>query len=531
MKELNFNELTTAQKIGMTLVGCLSRDSVNEETFDTELEYLLELIRNHSLGGVWVSKNIVRFAEAMEAIRRTADYPILIITDAEGGIDEYEIGRLNSLGVAGREDLAYTFGKVVAAKAREQGYNVICAPVVEIQRGCGVCGKNTRALGSDKEKVASLAVKIAEGMHAAGVLSVAKHYPSSHNTYNIDSHMAEAYSEDDLDTVMNVNLYPYFELLKRGLLDGIMTQHFRLASVDNDRPASLSKKVINLIRDRGFDGLAITDGMCMMGVVAKYGWSESKGMAIEAGNDLMLPWYGNRESVAALTECYEKGIVSDESLNRAVRHVLEAQHKTLAVPEYDKITEEDVLEFNKINTDSIYEYIDDGVSSQLSSTGRHYFVLTLDNNINILEDGKVDIATFDNSWYYPEKIAQRLKELFPNSDVGFISEFPSARQTENLLVKSVDYDDIIFLTHADTGAYIGRECLTSRIVSIIEALQITSRVSTLLHFGNPYVLEELPHIPRIIVGCLSKENVNSALDVMAGLYPAKGVPTYDITLK
>ena len=531
MKELSLNELTTAQKIGMTLVGCLTGDSVNEETFDTELAYLLELIRNHSLGGVWINKGIVRYDEAMQAIRSTADYPILIITDAETGFDEYKIGRLNSIGVAGSEELAYTFGKVIAIKAREQGYNVICAPVVEIQRGCGICGKNTRALGSDKEKVASLAVKISEGMHAGGLLSVAKHYPSSHNTYNIDSHMAEAYSDDDIDTVMNVNLYPYFELMKHGLLDGIMTQHFRLASVDNDHPASLSKKVINLIRDRGFDGLAITDGMCMMGIVAKYGWSESKGMAIEAGNDLMLPWYGNRESVAALTECYEKGIISDEALDRAVCHVLEAQHKTLAVPQYDKITEEDILKFNKINTDSIYEYIDDGVSSALSAEGRHYFALTLDNNVNISEDGKVDIATFENNWYYPNKIAERLRVLFPSSAVGFISEFPTARQTENLLVESVDYDDIIFITSAAAGAYIGRECLTSRIVSIIEALQITGRVSTLLHFGNPYVLEELPHIPRIIVGCLSKENVNSAIDVMAGLYPAKGVPTYDVKLK
>jgi len=531
MKELNFNELTTRQKIGMTMVGCLTMYNENNSDFDAEMQYLLALIREHCLGAIFVDVRLKRRDEVMAAVKAAADYPILIITDAESGMCEHKVGMHNSLGVAGKEELAYTFGKVVGVTARSLGYNVVEDPIMEIQRGPGICGKNSRAIGSDKEKVASLAVKVAEGMHDGGILSFAKHYPSSHNTYNIDSHMAEAYSEDDLDTVMNINLYPYFEMMKHGLLDGIMTQHFRLASIDSDHPASLSKKTIDLIRDRGFDGIAITDAMCMMGIVAKYGKEKVKGMAIEAGNDLMLPWFDNEDSFNAMCKCYEEGIISEEALNRAVRHVLEAQHKTLAAPKYTSLTEEDLENFKKINTDSIYEIKDDGVSSTLSKDGKHFFAVMVGTDMSVSEDGVVSVATFKSKWYYPDKIANKIKTLFPNSYVRFISDFPSASQIENLLGDSVNYDDVVFITFGETTAYTGKECLTSRIVSIIEALQVTNRVSTLLHFGNPYLLEELAHIPRVIVGCLSEENTYSALDVMAGLYPAKGVPTYDVKLK
>lgn len=531
MKELKIDELTLKQKIGMTMVGCLTMYNENDDNFDLEMQYLLNLIRNHSLGAVWVDIRLKRREEVMNAVKEAADYPILIIGDAENGFLDYMIGKHNSIGVAGREDLAYVFGKVIGVKARQMGYNVINNPVMEIKRGTGVCGENSRSLGSDKKKVAKLAVNIAQGFLDGGILAFAKHYPSSHNTYNIDSHMAESYSEDDMDTIINVNLYPYFELMKRDLLAGIMTEHFKLATVDSDYPASLSKKTINLIRDHGFDGIAITDAMCMMGIVAKYGRDKSKGMAIEAGNDLMLPWFDNEDSYNALCKCYEEGIISEHALNEAVRRVLQTQQKTLKLPKYSSITDEDIKEFHKINTDSIYEYLDDGVTSILSHGDKHLFAIMVHCNTDISGDGNVSVDTFKSNWLFPDRISKKLNAIFPNSSVRIISEFPTANRVEEILNDAVKHDDVVFFTFCETSAYTGRECLTSRIVSVIDAMQVTNQISAIIHFGNPYVLEELAHVPRVIIGCLSEENVNSAIDVLAGNYPAKGVPTYDINLR
>ena len=77
----------------------------------------------------------------------------------------------------------------------------------------------------------------------------------------------------------------------------------------------------------------------------------------------------------------------------------------------------------------------------------------------------------------------------------------------------------------------GRECLTSRVISTMDALQVTKQISTLVHFGNPFILEDLPHIPRILVGTISTANTLYTIDMLAGELPVKGTAPYNIKLK
>ena len=108
--------------------------------------------------------------------------------------------------------------------------------------------------------------------------------------------MAETSSEATVEELLDYNLYPYKYLIDRGLLDGVMTEHTRFSSIDNVYPASLSKPVIDIIRDRlNFDGFCVTDALTMMGVVTKFGYDNSKGLSIAAGNDLALVWGNAKE--------------------------------------------------------------------------------------------------------------------------------------------------------------------------------------------------------------------------------------------
>ncbi|MBQ8552189.1 MAG: hypothetical protein IJ428_05175 [Clostridia bacterium] len=52
-----------------------------------------------------------------------------------------------------------------------------------------------------------------------------------------------------------------------------------------------------------------------------------------------------------------------------------------------------------------------------------------------------------------------------------------------------------------------------------------------VHFGNPFVLEDFEHIPRVLIGTGSYDCTLCAIDVLAGKYPARGVMTYDVKLK
>ncbi|MBR3933182.1 MAG: hypothetical protein IKJ68_04675 [Clostridia bacterium] len=541
MKELKYEELSIKQKLGMVMAGIVRpiRCEDKYETFDENFEFVLDLIRNHSLGAVWVPVTTLTGVAGMfpghpdviDKIREAADYPILIFTDAESGMGDHQIGRHNALGATGSEDLAYIFGKVTGITARKMGYNVVCDPVVDMVKDWVAVGGNIRSLGSDKHKVSSLAKAEARGLKDAGVLTVAKHYPSAGGS-KIDGHMAPTSSHVTKEELIDYNLFPYTELMKEGLLDGIMAGHTKLANIDPEYPTSVSEKAKNIIRELGFDGFFITDALDMMGLKAQFGDTNVKGLCVESGIEFILPWFSAKKAYYDLCDCYEKGIITNTRLDEAVKTVLAAQHKVMNLnPKFEDITDKDIEMFDRINRDGIYARTDDGLDSSISKDGKHFFAMLVRNETDIADDGKVSVDTFTNGWWYPAKITQKLEKLFPNSTVRAISQFPSPNQNMDVLQDSVDYDDVVFLTFAEAPAYAGSDHLTHRIVALINALQLSGKLSTIAHFGNPYPLEELNHVPRILIGGVSPDSINAGLEVLAGKYEAKGVLTYDVNFQ
>lgn len=524
MKEIKIEELSLKQKLGMTFIATLQRDGDKLNPEDDEFVY--DLIRNRSLGAIWVQQGFYNTDEVIKKVKEIADYPIIIMTDAESGINDYLVGKHSAIGCTGSEKHAYAFGKTVGVKAREMGYNLVCNPVVDMIDG------GQRSLGTDKEKVASLAVAMAKGMHDGGVLTLAKHYPGGSSIGYIDSHMAESRSADTKEELLSYSLYPYLKMMEQDLLDGIMTQHKCFINIDDKHPASLSKAVIDIIREQGFDGIITTDALSMMGIRAKFDDVSAKGIALMAGNDIPLAYsQNNKEKFEEYCQAYEKGMITDERLDEAVRRVLNAQHKTTLLPKDTSLTEEDEKTFSSINKDGIWTKTDDGVSHTISRDGKHFFALMVKNKTVLDRDGKVDVDTFTNYWHKPTKIEAKIKELFPNSTVLAIDEFPGQGEAARVLDRSLGHDEVIFITFSEALAYLGREYLTHRMVNIINAMQLTDRISTIVHFGNAHVLEELSHISRYIMGGLSEDSVDAALEVLAGEYPANGVPTYEVDLK
>lgn len=529
VKELKLGELTIEQKIGMTMCGRVFNhwdDKLDEES----LQYVLQMIKERRLGAIWVDPTFKRRDEAMQLIKETADYPILVFTDAESGYGPDKIGRHNALGMTGSEELAYIFGKVTGTRARKAGYTVVCNPILDMVDRNTCCNMNIRSMGGNKEEVTRLAAAEIRGMHDAGVLAVGKHYPSAHGDGTMDSHMAEGLSLETEEELLDYNLYPYVELNKMGILDGIMVGHYRLPNIDPDRPASLSEKVINVFRNQGYNGIAITDALPMMGIVAKYGKVDCNGMAIEAGNDLALTWSENKFCYEAMLSCYERGILTEEKVDAAAIRVLEAQHKTTLFGEYQELTEGEIALYEKINTDSIYAKADEGLECSVDKNGKHFIAVqvpvgTSDNH------GKITIDTFTTTWYDPHRIVKQLEATFPNSRIFAMDEFPNTSHNWILVNENIDYDDVILVTFMDGKAYQGEESFSGRFVTAVKALQITDRVSAILHYGNPYPLEALEHIPRVIIGGQSFESVETGIKVLAGDYPAKGKLTYDLKLK
>ena len=93
VKELKFEELTAEQKLGLVL-----NIHINPWLRTPEWErFFYDQLEKRAIGSVWIQSDITDSDKMIEIIREKADYPILIITDAESGIYDYRIGRLMQL--------------------------------------------------------------------------------------------------------------------------------------------------------------------------------------------------------------------------------------------------------------------------------------------------------------------------------------------------------------------------------------------------------------------------------------------------
>ena len=527
-KELKLDELSVNQKLGLSMIAfCWSED-------ESDVDYLEKLVRSRSLGGVWVYPRGDINQSIIKRLRDAADYPLLFFTDAENGWGNNRIPSRNAIGMTNSEELAYVSGKITAIAARKDGYNVICSPILDMVNARWLCGGNLRSLGSNKETVVRLAAAEARGMQDAGVLTVGKHFPGASKTGQyIDAHMGEMESDETKEELLSYNLDPYLELMKNGLLDGVMLKHGRFPAVDPDYPASLSSEHIKILRERGFDGFAMSDALNMMGVVAKFGAKMANGLAVGNARAIALPFQANNEKVMRwLAECYDEGIITDEALDRVVGDVLAAQHKVaVRAPKFEEITEEDKKLFDSISTKSVFAKCDDGVPLSLDKDAPHFFAILTETELGIKDGDKVAVDTMRTDWYNPLAIGEKLKSRFPNCKVGYISEYPTPAKISQFLSESLGHGDIVFITFFKSAPYAGRECLTSRILSMMDAMQVSGRISTVVHFGNPYITEDLPHVPRVIIGGASRSGVDAGIRTLWGECEAQGVLTYDVKLK
>lgn len=181
--------------------------------------------------------------------------------------------------------LARACGWIMAAELVEAGVDFSFAPCVDLDWGLsGVIGD--RALHRDPDAVASLALSYMQGMRAAGMAAVAKHFPG-HGAVTADSHHELPVDRRSLPEI-DEDIAPYLRLIDHGLA-GIMVAHVRYPRVD-DRIASLSPLWLRgQLRQRlGFQGAIFTDDLSMAGASVAGSTTERVRQALAAGADMAL---------------------------------------------------------------------------------------------------------------------------------------------------------------------------------------------------------------------------------------------------
>lgn len=516
MKHLKLEELSIEQKLGM--VYCARPQ--NEE----DLDFVIELVKKRALGCVQLPPTKPDF---VTRVREAADYPILIACDTETGFPGSDLPPvpLMALSACNNEEYYRVFAKGIATDARKAGFNVTWSPVVDILR-CNGANKVHRHLSDDPERVAKAAEIMARVYKKNGYLAGGKHYPGGKDK-PYDGHMAGIPSDKTVQELEEFDLIPYKRLMEQDLLPSIMTCHLTFKNIDPEHPATLSPKVQKIIRDMGFDGVNFTDSFAMMPILQKYGEENVIGMAVAAGNDIVLPNYRTPDRICFgyLQKNYEDGMIPEERLNEAVRRVLTAQEFVSAEPEEpDTFTEEDRAVFNGIARDCITAICDEGVEPALSKDKSKLFVIVTETPT---PENEIELEISTPRWYFPDKIIEKIRQEFPDAGIECIPEFQTRFQNERVLLAAANYDEVVFITVCNTLPYLGTDCLTRRVEGLIDCVNLIGKLGAVVHFGNPYALQPLMHVSRKLFGYIMPDAQPYAIEVLSGKIPAKGtLPFY-----
>ena len=207
----------------------------------------------------------------------------------------------------------YDNAKIMAAELVDLGINVDCAPVCDLlfEGAHDIVGD--RSFGSDVDIVSKLAAKTAQGLIDSGVIPVIKHIPG-HGRAKSDSHLELPVVDSPLDDLENTDFAVFKNLAN--LPAWAMTAHILYTAIDDKQPATLSYKVIDLIRNYiGFDGVLISDDLSMKALQDSF--KERAQKSIAAGCDVVLHCNGNMDEMIQVAS----GVVelSQEAAKRVER--------------------------------------------------------------------------------------------------------------------------------------------------------------------------------------------------------------------
>lgn len=294
---------------------------------------LVEMLLGLGVGGVLVTPSNVesssQVTSLIKAIRSRASKPLLVSTDEEPGRVSTFVDLFGPTPSARRLAAERSpaevreFARQIGAKLAALGVDFDLAPVADLDAGSarGVVGD--RSFSSDPDTAYRYALAYAAGLWEAGVRPLAKHFPG-HGRSTDDSHVEETETvRATLDDLLATDVRPF-----RGLIDAgipvVMMNHVSYSVFEPSLPASLSPKAYQLLRNLGFQGVAITDSVGMAAVNLRYHPSDAAVAAVAAGADgvLMTDGWSAENMRDTLVEAVQSGRLSEARLNEAAARMM-----------------------------------------------------------------------------------------------------------------------------------------------------------------------------------------------------------------
>ncbi len=468
-----------------------------------------------------------QYAEMLNELRRLASsrspaIPLHMIIDQEGdtskdlsrgGVVQFPSNM--GLAASGDPDLTYRVSKAIAKQMRASGINMIHSPVVDVNINPNNPEIGRRAFSDRREVVAEHAIAMVRGFKEEKVIAAAKHFPGRGDSA-VDAHHACPVLDVSVERIHDVELYPYKELIKSGVIDAIMIAHTLYPQLD-DKISTVSKRIVTgLLREElGFEGLITTDSMTMGALIDKYGVGEACARALEAGADTILmkaenKWRG--EMFYTIEKWVEDGKITEKDLDEKVERILSVKY------DYGLFENNGMVDASK----AAKPYRDKGII-ELSREAAQRAIMVVRDDLEVLPIGKSkktllinqqnSIKTPNDFYDHPALFSEIMEAEWSELQTYEV-DFGYNEEDEEGVVKYVergDYELIICTNFYDRAAKPHR---------FVKEL-IDKGYPVLLITNTPYLIKEtgglLPSAKTIILNMnLTPEGLRATRDLLFG---------------
>ncbi|NET57184.1 MAG: glycoside hydrolase family 3 protein [Symploca sp. SIO2E6] len=316
-----------------------------------DFERLKQLVDHKAIAGVFITARNIKYhskadiqqrISTLQAIRQDQGLdPLWIAVDQEGGIVSRLSPPLTKLPplatiiaeeqpIQQSKDAVIEYARIHGQELAAIGVNLNFAPVVDLNKGVinpqdKFSQISRRAIASDPEVVAQVALWYCQTLAEYGVRCTIKHFPGLGRVAT-DTHIEDAELATPLAELMADDWVPFRKMMNNSSAL-TMLGHAKLMAVDPQHPVSFSRPVIrDMIRDNWqYNGVLITDDFCMRAVSgSKIGLAAATVKAINAGVDLVLIAF-NPDSyypaMEALLEADQAGILEQNVLDKSKRRL------------------------------------------------------------------------------------------------------------------------------------------------------------------------------------------------------------------
>ncbi|CAM3431058.1 beta-N-acetylhexosaminidase [Marinicrinis lubricantis] len=332
------------EKLGqMVLIG-KEGTSIN----DTDIE----MMDQYKVGGfIFYQDNIetltqtVSLMDQLKAHHSDNDPPLLLSVDQEGGMVSRMPSELKALpgngevGPLNNPELSFEMGRMLAKQLQLAGMNMNFAPVMDVNSNLNNPIIGERSFSSDPMVVSKLGIETMKGMQQEGTISVIKHFPG-HGDTSVDSHLELPRLDKTKEQLEQTELVPFQEAVKANA-DVIMMAHILVPALDQQRPSSLSSKIVRgLLRDElEYDHVVMTDDLTMKGITNHYSIEDAAVLAVQADVDLLLIAHDAdlaKQVLRRLKSEVEQGTIPMDEINDSVYRILDLKSKYLLIDEEDE---------------------------------------------------------------------------------------------------------------------------------------------------------------------------------------------------